>query len=416
MHPKMKQVYVGVDTHKNKHTAAIINCFSEKLGEITIPNRPSEFAGFLQAIKSYAKRGKIPVFGLEDTASSGRELAIFLLSKKTTVKQVDASLTWSERKNQAITHKTDTYDALCIARVLLNKYDELPDADPRDNYWTLGMLVGRRKAVVKANVALKNQLHSHITHHYPSYKQFFTVFDCKAALDFWEHYPSPNKLNEVAVEELAEFLHESSSGFFGPEKAAQILNLVVKDGATQTEYQEVRDLMVTTCVKEIKHNNQEIRKIETVIKRLMSELDYKLETMIGIDLVTAAGFIAEIGDIGRFPSPDKLAKYSGIAPIDYSSGDKERILKNSQGNRKLYQLFHDLAARSVNQGRNKDKPVNDIFYDYYQKKLTQGKTKHQAIVCVMRRLVNIIYGMMKNKMAYIHPNGFPTTAGEQLTK
>ena len=215
----------------------------------------------------------------------------------------------------------------------------------------------------------------------------------------------------MAVEELAEFLHESSSGFFGAEKAAQILTLVVKDGATQTEYQEVRDLMVTTCVKEIKHNIQEIRKIETVIKRLMNELDYKLETMIGVDLVTAAGFVSEIGDIDRFPSPDKFAKYAGIAPIDYSSGDTERLLKCSQGNRKLYQLFHDLAARSVNQGRNKDKPVNDIFYNYYQKKLTQGKTKHQAIVCVMRRLVNIIYGMMKNKAEYVHPNLPKQSAG-----
>ena len=26
MHPKMKHVYVGVDTHKRTHTAVIINC------------------------------------------------------------------------------------------------------------------------------------------------------------------------------------------------------------------------------------------------------------------------------------------------------------------------------------------------------------------------------------------------------
>jgi hypothetical protein len=248
-------------------------------------------------------------------------------------------------------------------------------------------------------------------HHYPSYKQFFTVFDCRTALEFWEHYPSPSKLNEVTVAGLADFLHESSSGFFRNDKAAEILDLVAKDGATETEYQSVRDFLVTACVKEVKHNNEEIRKIETSIRNLMDELGYKLETMIGIDLVTGAGFISEIGDIGRFSSSDKLAKYCGIAPIDYSSGDKERLLKNSQGNRKLYQLFHDLAARNINLGRNKDKPVNGIFYDYYQRKLTQGKTKHQAIVCVMRRLVNIVYGMMKNKTEYVHPDLTKQTAG-----
>jgi len=403
VHPKMKNVYVGVDTHKWTHTAVVINCFAEKLGEVTIQNRPAEFEGFLKDIKVYTKRGVTPVFGLEDTTSSGRELASFLLAKKTIVKQVASSLTWSERKNQSITHKTDSYDALCIARVLLSKYDELPAADPRDIYWTLGMLVGRRNAVVKSNAALKNQIHGNIVHHYPSYKQFFTVFDCKAGLEFWERYPSPAALAGVSIADLAEFLHEQSSGFFGAAKAEEILRLIARDGCTGTDYQKARDFLVTTCVREVKHNNREIKNIEIAIKNLMDELDYKLETMIGIDLVTAAGFISEIGDIGRFSSADKLAKYSGIAPIDYSSSDVERILKNSQGNRKLYQLFHDLAARNINQGRNKDKPFNDIFYDYYQKKLTQGKTKHQAIVCVMRRLVNIIYGMMKHKTAYVHP-------------
>jgi len=34
------------------------------------------------------------------------------------------------------------------------------------------------------------------------------------------------------------------------------------------------------------------------------------------------------------------------------------------------------------------------------RKLADGKTKKQALICVMRRLVNIIYSMMKNKTEY----------------
>jgi hypothetical protein len=93
------------------------------------------------------------------------------------------------------------------------------------------------------------------------------------------------------------------------------------------EYQDAWDFMVTTCAQEVKHNNQEIRHIEAAIKNLMDTLDYKLETMIGIDLVTTAGFISEIGDIERFTSADKLAKYAGIAPIDWKSGDRDTMLK-----------------------------------------------------------------------------------------
>ena len=46
---------------------------------------------------------------------------------------------------------------------------------------------------------------------------------------------------------------------------------------------------------------------------------------------------------------------------------------------------------------------NPVFLEYYKKKISEGKTKIQALVCVMRRLNNIIYGMMKNKTEYILP-------------
>jgi hypothetical protein len=62
------------------------------------------------------------------------------------------------------------------------------------------MLVGRRDAIVKSSTALKNQLHTHLVYHYPSYRKFFYVFDCKSALVLWEKYPSPSRLSGVTAE------------------------------------------------------------------------------------------------------------------------------------------------------------------------------------------------------------------------
>jgi len=47
--------------------------------------------------------------------------------------------------------------------------------------------------------------------------------------------------------------------------------------------------------------------------------------------------------------------------------------------------------------------INPIFYKYYHKKISEGKTKPQAIKCIQRRLVNIIYNMMKHKRPYDNP-------------
>jgi hypothetical protein len=38
-----KLVYVGVDLHKQHHTAVIIDCWNQKLGEIKFDNKPTAF-------------------------------------------------------------------------------------------------------------------------------------------------------------------------------------------------------------------------------------------------------------------------------------------------------------------------------------------------------------------------------------
>ncbi len=403
LHPKMKKLFIGVDVHKRTHTAVIINCFTEKLGELRFDNNIKGFEKFITYLKTILKRGITPCFGLEDTTSNGRNFARYLLSLNYSVKSVEASLTYTERRNQAIAHKTDSHDAFCVAKVLLNQLDTLPDATMNDDSWTLQLLVSRRNAIVKVRTALKNQVHSYITHHYPSYRQFFTETYCKTGMEFFQKYPSPSKLKGVGKEELGEFLYNESSGFFGINQAEKILLLIKRDGDTSTEYQETRDFIVSHCIKEIKHCYEELKAIEYEIKNHMKQFPYKLETMPGIDTITAAMLISEIGDIKRFASADKLSRYSGISPVSCSSGDRDKDFRNKQGNRRLYEIFRNIASRSICKGRNKESPVNEIFLNYYNKKISQGKTKRQALISVMKQILKIVYSMMIHQREYIKP-------------
>ena len=87
-HPKMLYTYVGIDSHKENHTAVFINCFFEKLGEITFRNFPSCFEDFLKRAQSFKPEGVTLMFGLEDCGSYGRNLMVFLKSKSQNVKHV----------------------------------------------------------------------------------------------------------------------------------------------------------------------------------------------------------------------------------------------------------------------------------------------------------------------------------------
>ncbi|HZH62201.1 MAG TPA: IS110 family transposase, partial [Metabacillus sp.] len=69
----------------------------------------------------------------------------------------------------------------------------------------------------------------------------------------------------------------------------------------------------------------------------------------------------------------------------------------------LHALLYQLAIQQIQVAKETKKPRNPVFYEYYQRKQKEGKTKGQARVCVMRRLVNVIYRMMKHKTAYEMP-------------
>ena len=70
-----------------------------------------------------------------------------------------------------------------------------------------------------------------------------------------------------------------------------------------------------------------------------------LTQLAGISDVLAAKILGHIGDIGRFPSADRLASYAGTAPIEASSGDVVRHRLSRHGNRQLNNAIH-LAAHT----------------------------------------------------------------------
>src|SRR5215207_2971376 len=72
--------------------------------------------------------------------------------------------------------------------------------------------------------------------------------------------------------------------------------------------------------------DREIAACETELRRLGADHRYVplLLTVPGIGWVLAYTIAAEIGDIDRFPSPPKLAGYTGLCPRVYQSGESDR--------------------------------------------------------------------------------------------
>jgi len=402
LHPKMTRTYAGIDSHRDSHTIVILNCFHEKLGEIKIGSAPSEFAKFIKQAKKYLQTGTTWAIGFEDVSAYGRSFVKYLVDRGFLVKHVDASKVATERGQ--VLHKTDQYDAECCARVLINQFDKLPNANPEDKYWILQNLVTRRNAITKINVMVKNSLHSAVAENYPHYKKFFSRLTTDSALAFYEAYPAPHHLDNMTVETLASFLHSASKGRLAQTKAQLILNYVKRDKVQQVEFQETRDFTVRSLVRQVKNNLAELSAIDDEIEKILQHFNYPLTSIKGIDTLTSAKLIAEIGDINRFKNAKALAKYSGVSPVTFSSGMTNLQMANARGNRKLNEIFYRIALTSVMPIGSKGALINPIFHEYYHKKISEGKLKNQALKCVQRRLVNIVYSVMKHNRPYINPD------------
>jgi hypothetical protein len=100
--------------------------------------------------------------------------------------------------------------------------------------------------------------------------------------------------------------------------------------------------------------DREITGCERELRRLGADHQYVplLCTVPGISWVLAYTIAAEIGDISRFPSPGKLAGYTGLCPRVYQSGRKLGGSVVVEQNRMLQESRQDvLGERSAVEAR-----------------------------------------------------------------
>lgn len=126
----------------------------------------------------------------------------------------------------------------------------------------------------------------------------------------------------------------------------------------------------------------------------MKEQHELLISIKGIGSTTAAAFIAEVPDVTRFDSAAQLAAYAGVTPRIRRSGTsvRSRSRISKIGNARLRTLLYmpSLSASRWNP------PVQDLV-----KRLTsRGKHKLAIIGAVTRKLLHIIYGVLKHKTPF----------------
>jgi transposase len=160
---------------------------------------------------------------------------------------------------------------------------------------------------------------------------------------------------------------------------------------------------VAASLRLIDELEREIDACEHELKRLGASHTYVplLTTIPGIAWVLGYTIAAEIGDITRFPTPTKLAGYTGLCPRVYQSGESDRRGPLSkQGPRYLRWALIEATTHASK---------HRLYRDRYQRTKTRlGRQRGPKVaqVDLARRLAEAIWHMLTRNQPFA-PAGAP---------
>lgn len=334
------------------------------------------------------------VVGFESTGAYGEPLQHFLKNKPVRLVQVNPMHTKRVKELQGNSpNKTDKKDPKIIADIITLGHS-LTVVIPEGAAAELRRLTLARERANKRRTALYNQLQDLIFISFPEFLQIIKNVKTKTALHILQTYPNPQAIIAVGMERLAADVNRVSKGRMAPAKAKALSEAArVSAGIVEGRFSVGLEIQATL---------EAITAIDNFIVRLEEEMSHRLEeipyshlllSMKGIGRITVAGLIGEVGDFNSFATQKELLKHAGFDLFEISSGKlrgSRRISK--RGRPLLRKLLFFAALNTVRKG--------GVMYEHYQKHLKKGMKKIKALVAIARKLLGIIFALVRTKREY----------------
>lgn len=160
------------------------------------------------------------------------------------------------------------------------------------------------------------------------------------------------------------------------------------------------DFVNLTWEKSLKDINCRIEEIEQHLKDLLNgdnELKEQvelLESIPGIGNKTAVAILAELPDVKNFKNAKEVAAFAGLTPKKRESGTSVR------GKASLCKIGSAVLRKALFMPSLVAKRYNPTLKAFSEKLDQKGKNGMIIVAAVMRKLLHIIYGVLKNKKLF----------------
>lgn len=335
------------------------------------------------------------VVGFESTGPYAEPLMNFLATKSVKLVQVNPMHT---KRLKELTgnspNKTDTKDPRVIADVISLGH-ALTVVVPKGPAAELRRLTQARQRASKNRTALVNQLHHLMYVVFPEYTQVMKKITSKSSLYLLKNHTSPEEIVELGFANLQVILKKVSLGRMNHSKAKALFeaarNTTGIDEGRESLITEIRHLV--SCIE---RESQFMDHLENQMSQYLNQIPYSrsILSIKGIGEITTAGLIGEVGDFRQFKTISEIMKLAGLDLYEISSGKhygQRHISK--RGRSYLRKLLFFIAINTIR--------TSGIMHERYLGMVDRGMPKVKAVVAISRKLLRIIFALVRNHSTYI---------------
>lgn len=372
---------IGIDISKYKHDCFIMNEFGQVIRDsFSFDNSQEGFKYLLEVLKSLDCSQKIKI-GLEATGHYGINLKLFLNDNGYSFMEFNPLLVKRFASSHSLRRtKTDKCDASLIASVLSDSTIEYkPYRFSSYHIQELKSLTRERESMIKQRSLQLVHLTNILDKIFPEFKAFFNNKFSSTALFILKRYKKPSRIAKWSTKDLQD-IHNFS-------RRIPVYKLIkLKELAKNTVGNETNYLisLIQSILNIYFALDEEVSNLESQIVEIMKQYDSPIASIPGISLISAATIVAEFEDISRFDNPNQMLAYAGLEPSRCQSGTLDfngHMVKHGSGHLR-YVLFNLVPMICLH---------NPVFYEYYLKKIREGKHRRVAQSHVIKKLVRVIF-------------------------
>jgi len=361
-------------------------------------NNGRGFQEFWERLSAAARTNGLEeiIVGFESTGPYMEPLVQFLRSKKS-VRLVQVNPMHTKRLKELTGNsplKTDRKDPKVIADIIELGH-ALTVVIPEGPAAELRRLTQGRERTIASRTRLFNQLQSLLVICFPEFLQVMTDVKSASAQHLLRHYPTAEDIVALGEASLATLLRKVSRGKLREDRARALFE-AANESVGVREGRSSMLLEIGLMLDTIATYDRFIEGLEAEMVRHLEQIPYSrvILSLKGIGPVTAAGLIGEVGDFTKFGTISEVMKLAGLDLYEVSSGKHRGKLRISKRGRPLIRKLLYLAALStVRKG--------GVMHEWYQRALGRGMIKTKALVAVSRKLLGLIFALVRDHSVYV---------------